>query len=92
MICCALCDYTNETSIVQHLRETHGLQKHLDSFPDLPIVNKNLFTALLNLELFQFRDSTPGLDSIRDDEREAIIVAAKSTSPLRSEIIQTNDF
>ena len=62
MIQCALCNFTNEVSIVQHIREDHNLQTYLNLFPDLPVVNKPLYAALENLTYFGYEDDTPGLE------------------------------
>ena len=92
MIQCALCNYKDEVSIVQHIRENHNLQTYLNLFPDLPVVNKPLYAALENLTYFGYEDDTPGLESITAEEREMILVAAKNNAHPRSEIIETPDF
>jgi hypothetical protein len=92
MIQCALCNHTDDVSIVQHIRDKHNLQAYLNVFPDLPIVNKPLFAAIENATYFGFIDDTPGLGEIRADEREAILVSARNNAHLRSEIIETPDF
>ena len=92
MIQCALCNHSNDVSIVQHIREKHDLKTYLNLFPDLPVVNKPLFTALENLTYFGYEDDTPGLKTIKAEEREMILISAKNNAHLRSEIIETPDF
>ena len=92
MIQCALCNYKDEVSIVHHIREEHNLQTYLNLFPDLPVVNKSLYTAIENAVYFKYTDDTPGLESITVEEREMILISAKNNAHLRSEIIETTDF
>ena len=92
MIQCALCNFTDEVSIVQHIRENHNLQTYLDLFPDLPVVSKALYAAIENAVYFKYTDDTAGLKSITTEEREMILVAAKNNAHPRSEIIETPDF
>ena len=92
MIQCALCNFRNEFSIVQHIREDHNLQTYLNLFPDLPVVMKTLYTAIENAVYFKYTDDTPGLATITAEEREMILVASKNNAPLRSEIVEEADF
>lgn len=92
MIQCALCDTKDDVSIVPHIRDKHDLKTYLNLFPDLPIVNGPLYAAIENAVYFGFVDDTPGLDSIKADEREMILISAKNNAHLRSEIVETPDF
>lgn len=90
---CALCNHSDEITIVPHIREKHDLKLYLALFPDLPIVNKPLNTAIENAVFFGYiDDTTPGMPDVTEKEREAIIVCARNNAHLRSEIIQTLDF
>jgi hypothetical protein len=92
MISCALCNFADDVSVVDHIRRNHNLQTYLNLFPDLPVVNKDLYTAIENAVYFKYMDDTPGLEGITAEEREMILVAAKNNAHLRSEIIETTDF
>jgi hypothetical protein len=92
MIQCALCNFKDENTIVQHIREDHNLQTYLNLFPDLPVVNKSLYTAIENAVYFKYTDDTPGLESITVEEREMILVSTRNNAPLRSDITITQDF
>jgi hypothetical protein len=89
---CALCGHEDTTSLVAHIREKHGLKIYLNLFPDLPIVNQDLFTAIENAVYFSYQDDTEGLSDITDMEREEILISSRNNMPFRSEIIQTPDF
>ena len=89
---CALCDHTDDASIIAHIGEKHSLKVYLSLFPDLPIVNAGLFAAIENVVFFNYVDDTPGLDSISLVERELIITAARNNAHPRSEIIIASDF
>ena len=92
MIQCALCNFKDEVSIVQHIRENHNLQTYLNLFPDLPVVSKPLYTAIENAVYFKYTDDTPGLGCITGEEREMILISGKNNAHLRSEIVETTDF
>jgi hypothetical protein len=89
---CVFCSHVDDVSIVPHIREKHNLKTYLNLFPDLPIVNNKLYTAIENTVFFGYKDDTPGLDSITPAEMELILVSSRNNAHLRSEIIQTQDF
>jgi hypothetical protein len=89
---CALCGHGNDASIVVHIREKHDLKVYQSLFPDLPVVTRDLFTAIENAVFFGYVDDTQGLDTITPEEREMILVSARNNAHLRSEILITPDF
>jgi hypothetical protein len=70
----------------------HSLPLYLAIFPDLPILEKNLFTAVENKVYFRYTDDSQGLSEITEQEMEQILVSTRNVAPLRSEITQTLDF
>ena len=92
MIKCALCEFEHEHSIVPHIVSCHDLKTYLNCFPDIPVVSRELFTAVENAQFFGYVDDTPGLSEIGIEERESILVSARNSQPLRSSITVSPDF
>ena len=91
---CAICGAENDIEIISHLRNDpdHDLRSYLNTFPDLPVCTRELFTAIENLTYFGFADDTPGLDSITAEERELILVSARNNAYQPSLITISPDF
>ena len=92
MVRCAFCNYSDPVSLVVHIRDMHGLTLYLAIFPDLPILEKNLFAAVENKVYFRYTDDSQGLSELTEEEMEQILVSTRNVAPLRSEITQTLDF
>jgi len=94
MVQCALCGFMEKDEIVSHIRKEHGgIKSYLAVFPDLHVVDPDLFVAIENAVYFGYFDSeTVGLNTITPEEREFLIVTAQNNSVLHSEITIEQDF
>ena len=94
MIECALYWFTDPDEIVSHIRKEHGsIRFYLALFPDLPVVNADLFTAIENAVYFGYIDSEEAaLKAITEEEQQIMIVSAQNNAALRSEISVELDF
>lgn len=88
---CALCGHEEET-LVTHIREKHDLKTYMNLFPDLPVVSRELYTAIENAVYFGYADDTPGLKDISPTDREMLLINARNNQHPRSDILVTSDF
>ena len=94
MVQCALCGFTDKEEIVSHIRNEHGgIKSYLAVFPDLLLVNPDLYVAIENAVYFGYIDTEEAaLKAITEEEQQIMIVSAQNNAALRSEINIELDF
>ena len=88
---CIICGFSDETEIISHLnqKDKHhdGYMEYAVSYPDIPVVNHDLYKAIHDELLLGYKCDNPLLDTISREDKEILICSVRTHQPVRSEVL-----